>query len=256
MVDDSHTSVGPILSWLRKPLSTQHCHHCIAIFSNPDYHILKIVDDESLSFGRENDACHLKDTATPLGRHVSLHTSFTVPCEASTWPNNCPHHNRDGVMLFFAVSVCAWQHPKSINVLSNFHISTEFHSPPSLSPNDSGGERVDYRPRHSTVQLFIVAECAFIFQEAYCYLRVPNLVARVERVAVSANVEFQKWLYSIGSMNISVRKRYWIQSNCCGGKLCLFLLGVAYIVELVEVWRPSSFMQLSKEDGVYKRTLQ
>lgn len=29
-----------------------------------------------------------------------------------------------------------------------------------------------------------------------------------------------------------------------------------YIVELVEVWRPSSFMQLSKEDGVYKRTLQ
>lgn len=27
-------------------------------------------------------------------------------------------------------------------------------------------------------------------------------------------------------------------------------------LQLVAVWRPSSFMQLSKEDGVYKRTLQ
>lgn len=35
MVDDSHTSVGPILSWLRKPLSTQHCHHCIAYLLVP-----------------------------------------------------------------------------------------------------------------------------------------------------------------------------------------------------------------------------
>lgn len=67
------------------------------------------------------------------------------------------------------------------------YLRSEFHPPRPLCPKDGGGERVDYRPRDSTARLLMVAESVFIFQEADCYL-----VARIERVAASTNVEFQK----------------------------------------------------------------